>query len=190
MSIKKDCQYCGKQISLRKMPEGHWLAFDYGSSTVHECVKKKKSNPKPSPKTNANIPKGNNNIEKENIGEVLQLLQVAINNSHDVNMKYYTDYRKEWTTRVVTPFRIYSKDNSTYLEAYCHWRKEDRTFKVSRISYANIVTQTYKETAATKEPATSSNYQSPSSSNQNNNNYAMYSFWAIIVIIIIYFLNK
>lgn len=185
MSIKKTCQYCGEEISLRKMPEGHWLAFDYGSGTVHKCVKKKKATPKATPKQ----PKENSDIINPQIGEILQLLQVAINNRNDININYFADSRKDWTNRTVTPIKIYTKDNSTYLEGYCHLRKANRNFKVSRIAFANIVPKNV-EVAVSNESASPVYNNATSNETRNENKYAIYLFGIAIVILFIYFMNK
>lgn len=185
MSIKKPCQYCGEEISLRKMPEGHWLAFDYGSGTVHKCVKKKKATSKATPKH----PKDNGDTVNPKIGEFFQLLLVAINNRNDVNINYFANNKKDWTNRTVTPIRIYTKDNSTYLEGYCHLRKAHRDFKVSRIAFANIVPSNV-ETAVSKESNPPIHNNITSDATRSENKYATYLFLVAIVILVIYFMNK
>jgi len=37
MSLKVPCKYCGKTISLRRMPNGHFVPFDKGTNTQHRC---------------------------------------------------------------------------------------------------------------------------------------------------------
>lgn len=37
MSLKVPCKYCGKKISLRKMPHGHFVAFEIWTKTQHRC---------------------------------------------------------------------------------------------------------------------------------------------------------
>jgi len=37
MSLKVPCKYCGKEISLRKMPNGQFVPFDKGTNTQHRC---------------------------------------------------------------------------------------------------------------------------------------------------------
>ncbi|MBI2355276.1 MAG: hypothetical protein HYV06_09645 [Deltaproteobacteria bacterium] len=37
MSLKVPCKYCGKEISLRKMPNGQFVPFDKGTNAQHHC---------------------------------------------------------------------------------------------------------------------------------------------------------
>lgn len=37
MSLKVPCKYCGKEISLRKMPNGQFVPFDMGTNVQHHC---------------------------------------------------------------------------------------------------------------------------------------------------------
>lgn len=37
MSVKVPCKFCGKEISLRKMPNGQFVPFDKWSNTQHRC---------------------------------------------------------------------------------------------------------------------------------------------------------
>jgi hypothetical protein len=37
MSLKVPCKYCGKEISLRKMPNGQFVPFDKWTNTQHRC---------------------------------------------------------------------------------------------------------------------------------------------------------
>ena len=37
MSYTKPCKKCGQRISLRKMPAGHWVAFDVSTEEAHMC---------------------------------------------------------------------------------------------------------------------------------------------------------
>jgi len=61
--------------------------------------------------------------------ETLPLIEQAIKEAFDVEMDYYTRSRGEFTTRRITPQSL----DGDMLYAYCHLRKEDRVFKVSRI---------------------------------------------------------
>ena len=63
----------------------------------------------------------------------VRLLQNAIANAKDVWMDYYTAYRNSRNKRTVTPRNVYYRNGAAYLRAYDYWRKEERTFKVSRI---------------------------------------------------------
>jgi hypothetical protein len=37
MSLIVPCKYCGKEISLRRMPTGQFVPFDKGTNTQHHC---------------------------------------------------------------------------------------------------------------------------------------------------------
>jgi len=43
MALIKTCNFCGAKISLRKMPHGRYVAFDYRSQSPHKCESKKKT---------------------------------------------------------------------------------------------------------------------------------------------------
>ncbi len=60
----------------------------------------------------------------------LELIQRAIAENFDLEMTYYTGGRAEMTHRRITP---HSLEAETYLHAYCHKRKDDRVFRLSRI---------------------------------------------------------
>lgn len=66
-------------------------------------------------------------------------LKNAINNEKDVWMDYYTAYRNDRNQRTVTPINVYYRNGAAYLRAYCHWRKSERTFKVSRIRNMRVL---------------------------------------------------
>ena len=40
MATIKPCNNCGERISIRKMPAGHWVAFDVTTNSPHQCTKK------------------------------------------------------------------------------------------------------------------------------------------------------
>jgi predicted DNA-binding transcriptional regulator YafY len=46
-------------------------------------------------------------------------------------MEYYTHGRGELTHRRITPISL---EAETYLHAYCHMRRDDRVFRISRIA--------------------------------------------------------
>lgn len=49
----------------------------------------------------------------------------------DVKIDYFSKERGEMNTRVLTPHRIVAE---TYLQAFCHARKDERTFRLQRIT--------------------------------------------------------
>lgn len=61
----------------------------------------------------------------------LELIRWAIAGHYDLMMEYYTHGRGELTHRRVTPISL---EAETYLHAYCHMRRDDRVFRISRIA--------------------------------------------------------
>lgn len=62
---------------------------------------------------------------------VIDLLRRAIAEEFEVEIQYYTQSRGELTRRRITPNHIQAE---TYLHAYCHERREERIFRISRIA--------------------------------------------------------
>lgn len=60
----------------------------------------------------------------------LDLLRRAIEEKFDVKMTYYTQSRGQLNSRRVSPSHV---EAETYLHAYCHARREERVFRISRI---------------------------------------------------------
>ena len=44
MAVITNCKYCGEKISIRKMPAGHSVPFDFDSNNYHKCSRSKKQN--------------------------------------------------------------------------------------------------------------------------------------------------
>ena len=60
----------------------------------------------------------------------LDLVQRAIAEEFDLDMTYYTQSRGQLNRRRITPLHVKAE---TYLHAYCHARREERVFRISRI---------------------------------------------------------
>jgi predicted DNA-binding transcriptional regulator YafY len=75
--------------------------------------------------------------EPEEVDEItpasskLDVIRWAIAGHYDLEMDYYTHSRGEITHRRVTPISL---EAETYLHAYCHLRRDDRVFRISRIA--------------------------------------------------------
>jgi predicted DNA-binding transcriptional regulator YafY len=50
----------------------------------------------------------------------------------------YTGSDGQWSERTVQPRKITLREQATYLVAYCHLRKEERTFRLDRIKVLRI----------------------------------------------------
>lgn len=74
--------------------------------------------------------------EEQGLLDHIAVLQRAIDEKLDLDMSYYTGARGEFSTRRITPIEI---DAEKYLIAYCHTRKENRRFRLSRILSLNWV---------------------------------------------------
>jgi len=61
------------------------------------------------------------------------LLQQAICEERQINMKYYAQHRNEVTQRTVDPYLIHCHQGNWYLIAHCHTRNEIRIFALSRM---------------------------------------------------------
>lgn len=72
----------------------------------------------------------------EAAAEILQVLQGAIEDSHQVEIDYYTYSRDELTTRVIEPHRLYADQGNWYLAAHCHLAGGERVFRVDRVNGA------------------------------------------------------
>ncbi|KAD3632801.1 WYL domain-containing protein [Arthrobacter yangruifuii] len=66
-------------------------------------------------------------------GTVLAELQQAISGARQLELRYLVPRRDEVTRRTVDPRRLFSVDNTWYLEAWCHRAEAPRNFRVDRI---------------------------------------------------------
>lgn len=74
--------------------------------------------------------------EDKGLQDHIAVLKRAIDEKLDLDMSYYTGTRGEFSTRRITPIEINAEK---YLIAYCHTRKENRRFRLSRILSLNWV---------------------------------------------------
>lgn len=65
------------------------------------------------------VPEGVDDVNEHVLGRLVGLV--------------YVDERGRQTERAVTMWRLYNQNGRRYLQAYCHLRKENRTFRVDRI---------------------------------------------------------
>lgn len=66
----------------------------------------------------------------------VELMKWAVATDHDVEIDYYSRNRGELTHRRITPLSV---EAETYIHAYCHLRRDERVFRVSRIAEAHPV---------------------------------------------------
>lgn len=68
----------------------------------------------------------------------LALLQSAIREQRQLRLNYLVPHRDEVTERTVDPQRVFSNDESWYLQAWCHSAEAQRIFRLDRIQHAEI----------------------------------------------------
>lgn len=74
-------------------------------------------------------------------------IQHLIKRSIEDNLSLEIDYQNsdyETSTRIISDIHRSSKFRGDYIDAYCHLRNEERTFKLSRIVDARIVPSSNK----------------------------------------------
>lgn len=74
-----------------------------------------------------------------------QIIRRAINEGLTIEIEYAKN-SLEKSSRVISDISVSDEYGSGYISAYCHVRKEQRTFKVSRIVDVRIVQSSDKRT--------------------------------------------
>ncbi len=75
---------------------------------------------------------------KDDIG-IRRLLQKAFDEKRKVKIRYYSPHSDEHTTRIINIYQIYINA----IIAYCHLRKDERTFVIDRINSAAMLDERY-----------------------------------------------
>lgn len=82
----------------------------------------------------------------------IALVHWSIAHQTDLEIDYYSRNRGELTSRKISPLRL---EAETYLHAYCHLRREERIFRLSRIAsmkpvggWRKVKTRAKKDAAA------------------------------------------
>ncbi|MCR8666219.1 hypothetical protein NO995_00850 [Aestuariibaculum sp. M13] len=100
--------------------------------------------------TQRNVPKPIKNYVKKvevlnsNYKSINELIELAVKNNYDIKM-IYTNYDGEVRERKVSDLEYSSEfmDNGyiykEHFKGYCHYRKKERSFKVSRIEFIEII---------------------------------------------------
>ena len=140
MSYTKPCNKCGERISLRQMPQGQWVAFDASTEESHICGIKN------DPYISVKLKKKNKNINKEielknynNTTEIHQYIDRAIIEKKRIYIEYNSKHNEEYTEREISPIKKFKEKGRTYLQAYCHKRKDERIFLTRSIISVNKV---------------------------------------------------
>jgi len=140
MSYTKPCNKCGERISLRQMPQGQWVAFNVSTEESHDCGVIN------DPDISVKLKKKNKNINKEielknynNTTEIHQYIDRAIREKKRIYIEYNSKHNEEYTEREISPIKKFKEKGRTYLQAYCHKRKDERIFLTRSIISVNKV---------------------------------------------------
>lgn len=117
LAIIRYCKKCKKKISIREMPNGYWLPFDFKDDQLHHC------------QTN------NDYIKISNKPTKLDLVIYAINNNKDLIFSYRDSITKESIMRHITP----SIFEDGYVTGYCYLRNDNHRFNIERMHFINII---------------------------------------------------
>ena len=71
--------------------------------------------------------------------EIRKLLHKAFDKKRKVKIRYYSPHSDEFTNRIIDIYQIYISS----IIAYCHLRKDERTFAIERINSAAILEEKY-----------------------------------------------
>ena len=83
---------------------------------------------------------------------ILDTARAAIGSGAQLHLRYFSPQRDAVSERDVDPLRLYSLDNTWYLEAYCHSAQGLRNFRLDRIE---ALEPNGRPAAATAKPADS-----------------------------------
>ena len=72
---------------------------------------------------------------------LFRLVNQAIRESRAVEIEYYCFGRDETNVRVVDPYHLVFKDGFWYLVGFCHWRGDERLFRIDRIKRIHLLMQ-------------------------------------------------
>lgn len=137
MAVSRKCKNWGQKISIRQMPNGYWIPFDYNSEVQHKCKRKVKDNMKIADNnklTNDTLPQLSKEI-------VLALISDAIENKKVLKIAcYLLSDNNRWTIRRIVPHKLYEKNNVLYVDCYSYFGNEYRDYNVDRIRYVEVVT--------------------------------------------------
>jgi len=75
--------------------------------------------------------------------EVFNTVAASLRDRRALRIRYYTQSRGVETERLVEPYHIHNHKGDWYLVAYCHRRKQVRSFLMSRIRQANPTDRRY-----------------------------------------------
>lgn len=86
----------------------------------------------------------NEHNHKTSCPKVMSIIVESITNNKTVQVKYYSIYRNVITERKLDPYYLVPRASHLYLIAYCHYRKEIRTFRINRIQEIRLTNNVFE----------------------------------------------
>lgn len=78
------------------------------------------------------------NISADNHLHIMTTLSTAISDNKKIKIEY-ENFNGDKTERILSQIQVSTEFGNTHIQAYCHYRNEERTFKVNRIMKISIV---------------------------------------------------
>ena len=91
--------------------------------------------------------------------DVLLTILKASSECKSINIEYHSFTKNEKSKRRIDPYQVTVRDGAYYVYAFCHYRKQLRTFRVSRISKAKITEEEFKKTEFDFEKLQSTSFE-------------------------------
>ncbi|TCL65917.1 putative DNA-binding transcriptional regulator YafY [Hydrogenispora ethanolica] len=76
-------------------------------------------------------------------GDLFRNLNLAMRESKRIELEYYCFSRDDSNVRTIDPYHLIFKDGFWYLVGLCHWRKEQRQFRVDRIRKLRVLPEKF-----------------------------------------------
>ena len=178
MGVVKYCKNCNEKISIREMPNGYWIPFDFQGDKLHECKKYNLET-----KNNKSNSKSNTKEKRLTKREKINL---AIKENKDLSFEYTSYNSKEKLKRKISPFLFDEK----YVTGYCYLRKCKRFFVIDKMRFITIIDRIERPEILLKakeedikwEPGNINNY--PERINKNEKNDYFWVYWIVIIFIL------
>jgi hypothetical protein len=183
MSLKTPCKYCGKEISIRKMPNGKHIPFDKWTNTQHRCLAPQDHGVKKS--TGVRVESTQNYDANVSVGDLI--LQV-ISESPGIKAKLIASIiSKKYGIQVdrseVNRWLYRDLKNKVYQSSPYHWCVGG----VDRSKYQNVAQNLRKDEISEHRTDMASYVQN---NTQTKTNMLLWIVIAALVIIVLILLNK
>ncbi len=83
--------------------------------------------------------------DKKNENSFLQTTIAAISGKRSINMFYFANHSQESSSRIIEPVGVYYQAGRWYLMAWCHLRRDYRTFRNDRIRDLQMTGKTFEK---------------------------------------------